>query len=353
MNPSETHIPVLKREALDALNVASGGIYIDATLGRAGHARAIAERMGVDGRLIAVDRDPQAVALGRELFKDDARVQVIHGEFSRLADLLHEFTDIVKVDGILMDLGVSSPQLDQAERGFSFMRDGELDMRMDTSRGESAAQWLAHVDEAILVRVLFEFGEEKFARRIARAIVLARDETNIESTLQLAAIIAQATPKKDKHKHPATRSFQAIRLQVNQELSQISEALPQAVDLLSDGGRLAVISFHSLEDRIVKRFIRGLSTPNLPPKNIPVTADAYLTPLTAIGRAIKPSKQEISENPRSRSSVLRVAQRTDVQYVAAKATPVSKARSSQNKSSHAKPARAEPAYQKKGGDHAR
>jgi 16S rRNA (cytosine1402-N4)-methyltransferase len=347
MKPSETHIPVLIREALDALNIRPGGIYIDATLGRAGHARAIAERMGVDGRLIGVDRDPQAVALGRELFKDDARVQVIHGEFSRLADLLRESTDVVKVDGVLMDLGVSSPQLDQAERGFSFMRDGELDMRMDPSRGESAADWLAHVDEAALVRVLFEFGEEKFARRIARAIVTTRDDTKIENTLQLAAIIAQATPKKDKHKHPATRSFQAIRLHVNQELSEISEALPQAVDLLNEGGRLAVISFHSLEDRIVKRFIRSLSTPNLPPKNIPVKADAYLTPLNAIGRAIKPSKQEISDNPRSRSSVLRIAQRTDVPYVAASPSSVGGARASQSKSSQLKSV-----GRNKGADHA-
>ncbi|MCL4154609.1 UNVERIFIED_CONTAM: hypothetical protein GTU68_019675 [Idotea baltica] len=195
-----------------------------------------------------------------------------------------------------MDLGVSSPQLDQAERGFSFMRDGDLDMRMDPTQGESAAEWLARVDEADLVKVLFELGEEKFARRIANAIVLTRTETKIESTLQLANLIEQSIPKKDKHKHPATRTFQAIRLHVNQELRQISDALPQAVELLNEGGRLAVISFHSLEDRIVKRFMRSLSTPNLPPKNIP------------------PSSEEIKANPRARSSVLRIAERTDVAY---------------------------------------
>jgi 16S rRNA (cytosine1402-N4)-methyltransferase len=314
MTTLEDHIPVLKREALEALNVFSGGVYVDATYGRGGHARAIAERMGDQGRLIALDRDPRAVELGRQMFKDDERVQIIHGEFARIGDLVREFANVAKVDGILMDLGVSSPQLNQAERGFSFMREGDLDMRMDPSQGESAADWLVRVEESDLVKVLFEFGEEKFARRIARAIILAREESKLETTLQLAALVEQSIPKKDKHKHPATRTFQAIRLYVNQELSQVSEALPQAVSLLNEGGRLAVISFHSLEDRIVKRFIRGLATPNLPPKSIPVSEDAYLTPLNAIGRAIKPSREEVRENPRSRSSVLRIAERTDVSY---------------------------------------
>jgi 16S rRNA (cytosine1402-N4)-methyltransferase len=314
MTTLEDHIPVLKREALEALNVFSGGVYVDATYGRGGHARAIAERMGGQGRLIALDRDPRAVELGRQMFKDDERVQIIHGEFAHIGDLVRELANVEKVDGILMDLGVSSPQINQAERGFSFMREGDLDMRMDPSQGESAADWLARVEESDLVKVLFEFGEEKFARRIARAIILAREESKLETTLQLAALVEQSIPKKDKHKHPATRTFQAIRLYVNQELSQVSEALPQAVSLLNEGGRLAVISFHSLEDRIVKRFIRGLATPNLPPKSIPVSEDAYLTPLKAIGRAIKPSREEVRENPRSRSSVLRIAERTDVSY---------------------------------------
>ena len=316
MTTSEQHIPVLVREAVDALNIRAGGVYVDATLGRAGHAMQIASKIGDHGKLIGFDRDPRAIELGLEAFKGDERVTLIHSEFSRMADKLAEQAGLGAVDGVLMDLGVSSPQLDQAERGFSFMRDGELDMRMDTSKGESAAQWLERVEERDLMMVLFDLGEEKFARRIARAIVETRQETKIESTLQLASIIADATPKKDKNKHPATRSFQAIRLHVNQELSQVSQALPQAVQLLNEGGRLAVISFHSLEDRIVKRFMRELSTPKLPPKNIPVSEEAYLTPLKLLSRAIKPSKQEVGENPRSRSSVLRIAERTSVPYQA-------------------------------------
>ena len=314
LNSFESHIPVLKREALAALNIKRNGFYVDATLGRAGHAQAIAEQLGEEGSLVCLDRDPRAVELGQQIFNSDQRVQIMQGEFARMQKLLSALTENRKVDGILMDLGVSSPQLDQAERGFSFMRDGDLDMRMDPTQGESAAQWLARVEEADLVKVLFEFGEEKFARRIANAIVLTRAETKIESTLQLASIIEQSIPKKDKHKHPATRTFQAIRLHVNQELRQISEALPQAVELLNEGGRIAVISFHSLEDRIVKRFLRSLSTPNLPPKNIPISEDAYKTPLKLIGRAIKPSNEEVKANPRARSSVLRIAERTEIAY---------------------------------------
>ena len=314
MKQSETHIPVLKREALAALNIRQGKVYADLTLGRAGHALAISEEMGEQGRLLAFDRDESAIAEAQRVFAGDSRVTLIHSEFAKFSKALKEFSDIEKVDGVLMDLGVSSPQLDEAERGFSFMRDGELDMRMDTSQGESASQWLARVKEPDLVKVLFEFGEERFARRIARAIILERDSAEINSTLQLAGLIEQAIPKKDKHKHPATRTFQAIRLHVNQELQQISSVLPQVVELLNEGGRLAVISFHSLEDRIVKRFIRDLSTPNLPPRNIPVTEEAYLTPLEAIGRAVKPQPEEIKANPRARSSVLRIAQRTSLPY---------------------------------------
>ena len=317
MSMPEQHIPVLKREVIAGLNIQPNGVYVDATVGRCGHAQAIVQQLDENGRLVGFDRDSQAIELAQETFAADARVQLFHSEFDRMSMVLNEFAEVEKVDGVLMDLGVSSPQLDQAERGFSFMRDGELDMRMDNTTGESAADWLARVEESDLVKVLFELGEEKFARRIARAIVLTRGDTKIDSTLQLASIIEQSIPKKDKHKHPATRTFQAIRLHVNQELNQVNNALPQAVKLLNEGGRLAVISFHSLEDRIVKRFMRRLSTPNLPPKNIPVTADAYLTPLRTIGRAIKPSVEEVSENPRSRSSVLRIAERTGVEYVAA------------------------------------
>lgn len=314
MITKELHVPVLFREAIDALNIQVNGVYVDATLGRGGHAAEILRHLDESGRLICFDRDVQAVELGRERFANDPRVTIVHSPFSLIEDVIDQMDGVVHVDGILMDLGVSSPQLDQAERGFSFMRDGALDMRMDTTQGESAAQWLSYVEERDLVQVLFELGEEKFARRIARAIVEAREETKIESTLQLASIVAEATPKKDKHKHPATRTFQAIRLYINQELVEVARTLPQAMRLLCDGGRIAVISFHSLEDRIVKRFIRKHSTPNLPPRRIPVTEKHYLTPLNAIGRAIKPSKQEISDNPRSRSSVLRVAERSAVPF---------------------------------------
>lgn len=312
MGINELHVPVLFREAVDALNIKPDGCYVDATLGRGGHAAEILSRLGSNGRLVGFDRDPQAIKLCQEKFAEDSRMTVVHSQFSRISDVLTRDIGVNNIDGILMDLGVSSPQLDQAERGFSFMRDGELDMRMDTTQGESAAQWLMRVDEKDLVQVLFELGEEKFSRRIARAIVQFREESPITTTLQLAKIVDEATPKKDKHKHPATRTFQAIRLYINQELMEVTHALPQALKLLSEGGRLVVISFHSLEDRIVKRFIRKHSTPNLPPKNIPVTEEQYLTPLNALGRAIKPSKDEIAKNPRSRSSVLRIAERTDV-----------------------------------------
>ncbi len=316
MASNELHIPVLFREAVDALNIQPDGLYIDATLGRGGHAAEILSQLSARGRLIGFDRDPRAIELGRERFAGDERISIVHSQFSQMAEVLNRDFEISGVDGILMDLGVSSPQLDQAERGFSFMRDGNLDMRMDPTQGESAAEWLAYVDERDLMQVLFDLGEEKFARRIARAIVEARQETHIDSTLQLAKIVEEATPKKDKNKHPATRTFQAVRLYVNQELVEVSHVLPKALELLNEGGRLAVISFHSLEDRIVKRFIRRHSTPNLPPRNIPVTEDQYLTPLKAISRAIKPTKQEVSDNPRSRSSVLRIAERTAVPLAA-------------------------------------
>ncbi len=316
MSSVDTHIPVLEREALDALNLREGGVYADLTLGRAGHAQAICQRIGSEGRLYAFDRDRAAIDAAEAVFKGDTRVTLIHRDFAQFKYALSLHPDVTHIDGVLLDLGVSSPQLDNAERGFSFQRDGDLDMRMDTSQGESAAQWLARVDEADLVKVLFEFGEERFARRIARAIVVEREVTSINSTLQLAALVAKAIPKKDKNKHPATRTFQAIRIKVNQELDQISSVLPQIVEKLSEGGRLVVISFHSLEDRLVKRFIRDLSTPNLPPRHIPVSEEAYQTPLKALGRAIKPSADEVSKNPRARSSVLRVAQRTSLPYSA-------------------------------------
>jgi len=314
MSNNEQHIPVLKREVMAALQIKHDGLYLDATLGRGGHAAEICQQLGKAGRLVAIDRDPRAVELGKQLFVDDKRVTVLHGEFADMDNLLEQANITEQFDGVLLDLGVSSPQLDQAERGFSFMRDGALDMRMNPNKGVSAAEWLAYVDEAELVDVLFTLGEEKFARRIARTIVETRIDTPINTTLQLAKLIDDAVPKKDKNKHPATRTFQAIRIYVNGELDQINEVLPKAVAVLKEQGRLAVISFHSLEDRIVKRFMRKLSTPNLPPKSIPVTDEHYLTPLELVGRAVKPSAEEISDNARARSSVLRVAQRTAVAY---------------------------------------
>ena len=314
MNTSESHIPVLKQEVIEALNIKKQGIYLDATLGRAGHAGAICSQLDKQGKLIAIDRDPQAIATGRQIFADDSRVQILHGRFADMDILLEQAELPEKLDGILLDLGVSSPQLDEADRGFSFMRDGELDMRMDTSSGINAREWLAEVEESELANVIFRLGEERFSRRIAKAIVLAREEQTITTTHQLATLVENAIPKKDKHKHPATRTFQAIRLYINQELEQISEVLPKAVKLLNTNGRLAVISFHSLEDRIVKRFIREHSRGKQLPRNIPVMQHESKVPLKAIGKAIKPSKEEIELNPRARSAVLRVAERTEVSY---------------------------------------
>ena len=309
MSATVPHIPVLKREAVAALNIRSGGSYVDATFGRGGHSAEIISQLGAGGTLYAIDRDPQAIDTANKLYANDARVKVIHSAFDVMRERVGQD---VGVDGILLDLGVSSPQLDQADRGFSFMRDGALDMRMDPTSGESAAAWLARVEESDLVKVLFELGEEKFARRIARAIIEYRATNTLSSTLELAAIVEAATPKKDKHKHPATRTFQAIRLYINQELLQISRALPQAVRMLAPQGRLVVISFHSLEDRIVKRFMRAYSSPKLPPKSVPTTDLDYSTPLRLVGRAIKPSSEEIAINARSRSSVMRIAERTEL-----------------------------------------
>lgn len=314
MHNSKSHIPVLKQEVIAALNIKKQGVYLDATLGRAGHAGAICSLLGEQGRLIAIDRDPQAVKAGKEVFADDSRVKILHGRFADMDSLLQDAGLPDKLDGILLDLGVSSPQLDDAERGFSFMRDGELDMRMDTTQGMNAREWLAEVEETELANVIFRLGEERFSRRIARLIVETRAEQEITTTAQLAELVEQAMPRKEKHKHPATRTFQAIRLYINQELEQISETLPKAVQLLNTGGRLAVISFHSLEDRIVKRFIREQSKGRQLPRNIPIQFDDYQPPLKAIGKAIKPTAEELEYNPRARSAVLRVAERSEVVY---------------------------------------
>lgn len=309
MTPSHAHRPVLLEEALDGLAVLPDGIYIDGTFGRGGHAAAILGRLGPAGRLYAVDKDPDAVRVAQERFGRDARFQIRRGTFAMLGQLAREEGVAGRVSGILLDLGVSSPQLDDAARGFSFLKDGPLDMRMDPDSGLSAAQWLAQVDEAEIARVLQEYGEERFARRIARAIVQTRGERPIVTTQQLAELIAQAVPTRERHKNPATRSFQALRIQVNRELQDLEAALEQALDALAIGGRLCVISFHSLEDRIVKRFMRRESRGEMLPPDLPVTGGPAPGRLRLVGKAIRPGARELEVNPRARSAVLRVAER--------------------------------------------
>lgn len=304
------HLPVLLDEVVQALMPAPDGIYVDATYGRGGHVRAILEHLGPRGRIIAMDRDPAAVAHARDVFAADARVHVHHAPFSMLSRVLEQEGANGQVNGALFDLGVSSPQLDQAERGFSFRSEGLLDMRMDPTHGESAAQWLARAIEPEIARVIREFGEERFARRVARAIVRARARQPITTTLQLAEIVAGAVPTREPGQHPATRTFQALRIHVNRELKELQAALPQAVAALAPGGRLAVISFHSLEDRAVKRFFaREARGGDLPP-DLPVRAVEVRARLRVIGKAVRASAAEIARNPRARSAVLRVAERT-------------------------------------------
>lgn len=293
---------------MSALVVRQDGVYVDGTFGRGGHSRAILAGLGGKGRLIGLDRDPEAVAVGRRLSEEDGRFSMVHSSFDGLRQVL-EGAGIDRISGILLDLGVSSPQLDQAGRGFSFTADGPLDMRMDPSTGLSAAQWLAHADQSEIERVLHELGEERFARRIARAIVETRAERPLATTAQLAELVARAVPTREPGKHPATRTFQALRIQVNDELGALRRCLDQVCDLLETAGRLVVISFHSLEDRIVKRFIRDESRGPVLPKGLPVPASEVTGRLRLIGKAVRPSAEEIAANPRSRSAVLRVAER--------------------------------------------
>ncbi len=310
MQDNFKHTTVLLDEAVNGLNLKSDGIYIDGTFGRGGHSRLILSQLGEQGRLYAIDRDPQAIAAAAAI--SDPRFSIIHGPFSALAQYMEERGLTGKIDGILLDLGVSSPQLDDAERGFSFMRDGPLDMRMDPSRGLSAAEWLLQAEESDIAFVLKTFGEERFAKRIARAIVERNREQPMTRTKELADVIYAATPVKDKFKHPATRSFQAIRIWVNSELEEIEQALKGALVALAPGGRLSVISFHSLEDRIVKRFMREQSRGPQVPAGLPMT-EAQLQKLggrqlKALGKMM-PGEAEVAENPRARSSVLRIAER--------------------------------------------
>ena len=305
------HKTVLLDEAVNGLNLRSNGIYIDGTFGRGGHSRLILSQLGPEGRLVAIDRDPQAIAAAAEI--TDPRFSIVHGPFSDMASYVRELGLEGQINGVLLDLGVSSPQLDDAERGFSFMRDGPLDMRMDPTRGLSAAEWLMKAEEEDIAWVLKTFGEERFAKRIARAIVERNRLEPMTRTHELATLIANASPFREKHKHPATRSFQAIRIYINSELEEIERALNGALEILAPEGRLSVISFHSLEDRIVKQFIRHHSRGPQVPAGIPLT-EAQLRSqggrkLKALGK-MKPSGEEVNANPRARSSVLRFAERT-------------------------------------------
>ena len=308
-----THVAVLLEEAVAALKIREDGVYFDATFGRGGHSRAILERLGPRGRLIALDRDPAAVAVGQAMA--DTRFHMVHAPFSELAPAVRA-AGLTQVDGVLFDLGVSSPQLDEAERGFSFRFDAPLDMRMDTSRGMTAAEWLNQAPVEEIAKVVRDYGEERFAKAVARAIAQARTIAPLTSTRQLAVVVASAVRSRERGQDPATRTFQAVRIFINRELEEIAQALPQAATLLKTGGRLVVISFHSLEDRMVKHYMRQESQGEQVPLEIPLPASALRGGcLALVGRATRPSDIEASSNPRARSATMRVAERTEVPWL--------------------------------------
>lgn len=308
---SLSHRPVLVSEVLAALAVRPDGCYVDATFGRGGHAAAILERLGPTGSLLALDRDPAAAEWARAEFCNEPRFQFVQSRFSELASIVTERRLCGRVDGVLLDLGVSSPQLDDPERGFSFSRNGALDMRMDPTSGSSATDWLNRIGEMELERILAEFGEERFHRRIARAIVAARRRAPITTTARLAEIVSLAIPTRQPGKHPATRVFQAVRIAVNDELNELRAVLPQTTQILAPGGRLAVIAFHSLEDRMVKRFMRERARGQELPLDLPVVGIPKGISLRLIGRPSRPADPEVMANPRARSAVLRVAERLE------------------------------------------
>ena len=304
-----SHQSVLLDESVASLNIRPDGNYIDATFGRGGHTRAILQQLNEQGRVVAFDLDPEAINYAEKEFADESRLTMQHCNFDQVASVITQLGLAKKIDGVLMDLGVSSPQLDDAERGFSFLRSGLLDMRMDTSQGETARQWLAKVKHNDLAYVLRKYGEEKFAKRVATAIVETRAEREITETVDLAEIIANAIPVKEKHKHPATRSFQAIRIFINQELQAVEEGLEGAASVLAKKGRLSVISFHSLEDRIVKRFMRDMSSRPKLPAGLPVMEADIVVPFQLVSKSIVAGESELDVNPRSRSARLRVLER--------------------------------------------
>lgn len=308
-NRINPHQPVLLAEVIAYLAIKPNGIYVDATFGRGGHAGTILNHLSPMGRLMAMDKDPAAIAFAREIFVRDPRFTIQHGSFAQLEKFLKAENVSGLVDGILLDLGVSSPQLDDPERGFSFMREGKLDMRMNTAQGIDAATWLNQVSEQELADILWEYGEERFSRRIARAIITHRQQAPISTTKELAEIIAAAHPAWQKGKHPATRSFQAIRIFINHELEDLKQGLKQSYEALKVGGRLLVISFHSLEDRIVKQFMQELERGKDLPAGLPVKQEKMQQKMKRIGRAIKPNAEEIANNPRARSAVLRIAEK--------------------------------------------
>ena len=307
MTRGAAHVTVLLEEAVDALAIKADGIYVDATFGRGGHSRRILSALNEKGRLVAVDRDPQAVAAGAAI--DDSRFLLVHRAFGELAEAADE-AGVSGVDGILFDVGVSSPQIDDGERGFSFRYDAPLDMRMDTTQGETAAEWLARAEIRDITEVIRNYGEERFAFQIAKKVVAARLEQPIVTTGQFAAIVREAVRTREPGQDPATRSFQALRIHINQELRQLEVALPQALGLLKPGGRLVVISFHSLEDRIVKNFMRNESVADDLPKGLPLRANQLPKPkLRLVGKQMKASAMEVAANPRARSAVMRVAEK--------------------------------------------
>ncbi len=303
------HKPVLMQEVMQGLHVIPQGIYVDCTFGRGGHSQAILNALNDDGRLIAIDKDLTAIAHGRENFAAEKRLNLVHGSFSQIGNIAKELGVEGHVNGILMDLGVSSPQLDDPSRGFSFMHQGPLDMRMDVTQPLHAEMFVNQAKESEMIRVFREYGEERFAGRIARAIIGARSSAPIRNTHELAEIVKEANPKWEKHKHPATRVFQAIRIHVNRELEDLEAGLKACVHILAPGGRLAVISFHSLEDRLVKQFMRQQERGEQPPPGIPIKASEIIKTFRCVGKAIQPSVEEVEQNSRARSAILRIGEK--------------------------------------------